>query len=183
MTACRASTRGWVQLPALNRSSRNSTMANTKRPSAQFAIKYAFALLLAGSSFTAMAWWNTGVVEVVNNSQSMIDVVFLEHDNSLYSKRPQTSIRPGAKLSFNGRVVPWCDNAYELQSKSITVRKVAADGSMSMLFRVCQNYRDDTVYFVPGDVAAWENRSKCATRPLSYLTIIVQPNTVPICKG
>jgi hypothetical protein len=140
---------------------------------------------LVSASMPALAWWNTGVVEVVNNSGRQISVVFLE-SSGLHSRVPAAppGLAPGARLSFGGRIVPWCDNINELRTKAIVVSTVALKRVAAReLFRICQNYRDDIVYYVRGDASGWQDRVRCASGPFPYITIVVESNGLPLCKG
>lgn len=141
---------------------------------------------LVSASMPALAWWNTGVVEVVNNSGRQISVVFLESSMGLRSRAPAAPPRlaPGATLSFGGRIVPWCDNINELRTKAIVVSTVALKRVAAReLFRICQNYRDDIVYYVRGDASGWQDRVRCASGPFPYITIVIESNGLPLCKG
>jgi len=144
---------------------------------------------LVSASMPALAWWNTGVVEVVNNSGRQISLVFLESSSSgLFSRVPAPAaplaLVPGARLSFGGRIVPWCDNINELRTKAIVVSTVALKRVAAReLFRICQNYRDDIVYYVRGDASGWQDRVRCASGPFPYITIVVESNGLPLCKG
>jgi hypothetical protein len=131
-------------------------------------------------------WWNTGIVEVRNNSPRRISVTFLEADGLRSGATPPAppQIASGAVLSFGGRMAPWCDNVNELRTKAIVVSTTKSRGRPATeLFRLCQNYRDDKVYYVRGTASGWEGRIPCASGRFPYITIVVTADALPVCKG
>lgn len=151
-------------------------------------IRAAISVAVISMSMPAFAWWNTGVVDVVNNSSRQISVNFLEVTNGgLRSSAAQPVnpfvLPPGARVKV-GWVVPWCDNIEELRSKAIVVSAGASRRAPAgELFRICQNYRDNIVYYVRGASSGWEDRVRCASGAFPYVSIAVDANELPVCKG
>jgi hypothetical protein len=106
----------------------------------------------------ALAWWNTGLTAVYN--QSYFPIVLK------VGRRELTRIEGYSARDTFGYVIPWCNNAQELKDKAIGVY----DTYGTFYGSLCQNYADNIVYYVrPGE--SWEHRIQCGSGPFSYINL------------
>ena len=115
----------------------------------------------------AQAWWNTGCLRIYNyTSYAYLHVV--DQEDSRYKLIiPQDESR-----NFNGVIFPWCDNIDEVYSKAFLFR--SGSSPYPRLFYMFQNYRDDTVYWLPANASNYGQRIYAGTPPSSYLNVKVE---------
>src|SRR5262249_32637192 len=95
--------------------------------------------------------WNTGLVSITNTFPRPVDVIDREAGGDDPGNIGVNESNPKIKLTM-----PWCDNTGEVLKKAVIFldngpNPTSPSATSTVLFFLCQNYRDDTVYFVPGN--------------------------------
>ena len=140
-------------------------------------------LLIVATPMEARAF-NTGLASVSNTYSKPVLVVDQEDRSVDPGVIEVTATNPKIKLT-----IPWCDSSAEVKSKALNFMENGPVNNLKILFYLCQNYRDDTVYYVPGNlilwnvntVIDWASRVKCAPAPAANIDVIIGPNGLPTC--
>ena len=101
----------------------------------------------------AKAFHNTGSAVIHNRTNLTLYVV--DGENQYY----KGFIDPLGERSFNGVILPWCDNSNEVFNKAFQFYSYLGGTSYVGLFYMFQNWKDDMVYYTPwGNQTLYENK-------------------------
>ena len=144
-------------------------------------------LLIVVTPMEVRAFHNTGLASVINTFSKPVAVVDQESRGNDLGIIAVNATNAKIKLPY----IPWCDNTTEVLSKALAFVENNSSAGSKILFYLCQNYRDDMVYFVPANGALfgsattanvdWASRVKCVPAPANNIDVTVESTGLPTC--